>query len=87
MFANSMACTPSGVTAVFVFLRGLLMILLRWMGRVRVIGVSVCVVRVIPIQIIRGRVRTARRILLAVLGRILGRGIRPIGIVLVGRAI
>ena len=63
------------------------MILLRWMGRVRVLGVSVCVVRAIPIQIIRGWVRSIRRVLLGVLGRILGRGIRPVGIVLVGRAI
>ena len=81
-----MVRVSSGVTAVFMLLWRLLVILLRPRS-IRVVGVSIRVARVIPVRSIRGRVRTVRQALLAVLGRILGHGIRPVSIVLAGRAI
>ena len=69
------------MAVVFVLLWWLLVILLRRPRSIRVVGVSVRVIRVLVID---ARVRPVRRVLLGVLGIILVRRVRPIGIVLVG---
>ena len=79
--ADSVAAVSARVSTVLVLLRGLLMILLLRPRRILVVGVAVVVIRMIGILIVLGR------ILLGVLGKALLSGIRPVGIVLIGRAI
>jgi len=79
--ADSVAAVAARVSTVLVLLRGLLMILLLRPRRILVVGVAVVVIRVTGILIVLGR------ILLGVLGKALLSGIRPVGIVLIRRAI
>ena len=76
-----MAAVAARVSTVLVLLRGLLMILLLRPRRILVVGIAVVEIRMIGILIVLGR------ILLGVLGKALLSGIRPVGIVLIGRTI
>jgi hypothetical protein len=81
LLVDSAAPVSARVSTVLVLLRWLLMILLLRMGRVLVIGVAARIGRMVGALIVLGR------ILLGVLRKILLGGIRPVGIVLIGRAI